>query len=446
MEYYQRKMENIVKDDCIPVATEKKTIAIWGPHGFGNMGNEMTMAAVIQNLRKLEPDVLLYGFTWDAEDTARRHGIRAFPARAGGKEASPRAAGKSAISRPSEAAARGWKTRLKRNPKLYAFIRWMAKPVLLLQFWRRTLARLKNVDLVVIAGTGPFQDNWGGATAYPFFLFQWSKLCRLSHTKLAVVSTGAGPIDSSLSKALLRSALSGTVYRSFRDEESRSLIRSLGFKREVAVYPDLAFSLNLPEGAASPTEDCEREVVITGIPFRKPGSWENPSSKVYEPYLNAMAGFASWLLSNGYVVRLVPTQFSMDPVFIEDIREKLRREHDEDMLKRLVVEKVETFEEMIDQLSKGSIVVTSRFHGVIFSYLLNKPVLGIAYHSKTRRLMESFGQGQFCLDLDAVDCERLCELFLEIEASREEISRQVHDTKKHHRAKLDYQYSELLSL
>jgi polysaccharide pyruvyl transferase WcaK-like protein len=428
------------------------SVGLWGPCGSGNMGNEMTMSALVQNLRRLHPGIALYGFTWVPHDTQERHGIPSFPNRRGGREA--KSAGYSTDS--IAARAPGWKTRW-RHHALYRTARYVAMPLLesarylampLLDsaFFEESRRSLRGVDLLIFAGTGVFTDAWGGVKGFPYSIFQWTRLCRRNGIKVAAVSTGAGPIDSRLSRRLFRSALNQCAYRSFRDEASRKLAESIGVKGRTHVFPDLAFSLPVPEAAGTAQSGNPGEVAISGIPYRKPGMWENPDSRAYGSYLEAMSEFTCWLLDQGYGVRLVGTQLAMDPPFIEDLRARIRQKGLSALDFRIVAEPAGTFEQLMVQLAQASMVVTSRFHGVVFSYLLGRPVVGVSYHPKMNALMEDFSQQEFCLDLHRLQADDLRRTFTRLESDRQKACRQILGIVDRSRAALDEQYRNLLQL
>ena len=58
-----------------------KRIGILGHVGIENLGDEATVAAVIQNIRLRYPNAEIYGFTSKPADTQKRHKIRSFPIR-----------------------------------------------------------------------------------------------------------------------------------------------------------------------------------------------------------------------------------------------------------------------------------------------------------------------------------------------------------------------------
>jgi len=407
------------------------------------MGNEMTMAAVVQNLRRLRPDIEIYGFTLNPMDTVQRHGIRSFPICRGTPPAN--AENGKVASGTHDIYRSNWKERLRRYPWLYGAVRQICSPLLELAFLNKSRRILTDIDLIAVAGTGVFTSDWGGARGFPCRILEWSPLCRFCNTKLALLSVGAGPLDSALSRRLIRSALSRTAYRSFRDAGSKALIESLGFKGESHVYPDLAFSLQLPV-STRPPDTQDRTVVIHGLPYCKPGSWDHPNLLEYQRYLDVMAQFTLWLLRHGHTVRLAATQFEMDPVFIKDLQERIHAISPRDNLDRLIAEPVASFEEVIRQLSKASIVVTSRFHGVIFSFLLGKPVLAVSYHPKIRDLAKEMGQDSFSLDINRLEADALIEKFQQLEYTKGDVSKHIRQQVDRYRHKLEEQYAAVLQL
>ncbi len=406
------------------------------------MGNEMTMSAMIQNLRRLHPDIVLCGFSWNPQDTFERHGIPSFPIKRGGRASK----GSHGPSEAKDSGTSNWKTRLQRYRNLSRAAKYISAPLLESAFLNRIRGYLRGLDLLVFAGTGPFTDSWGGVMGFPYSISQWTHLCRISGTKVAVVSAGAGPLNSWASKRLIGSALRQTAYRSFRDEYSKQLVEDLELRGDTYVFPDLAFSLTIPDAAPIAWPENRKDVAITGLPYRKPGRWENPNAEAYGRYLDSVAEFASWLLNAGYTVRLVPTQFRMDPEFISDLKSRIQLRGLRAFASRLVAEPAGTFEQVLAQLSKASVVVTSRFHGVVFSYLLGRPVLGISYHPKINELMKDFGQEEFCVDLSTLDIDDLRRRFRRLEANKLRASNRIQRTVGLYRVSLEEQYERLLRL
>lgn len=398
-------------------------VGLWGPCGSGNMGNEMTMAALVQNLRRLHPEIVLRGFSTNPADTFERYGIPS-----------------SLMMAPRRRRTRGLRGAARR-----AADRALA-PVRQAAFMNQARQQLKDLDLLVFGGTGILTDSWGGPSGFPYNVFMWTSLSRLSGTRVAVVSAGAGPLDSGLSRRLIGSALGQAAYRSFRDEYSSQLVESLGVTGRNHVSPDLAFSLTFPGARQALSDEHRREIAIVGLPYRKPGHWEKPSEAVYERYLDVMAEFTCWLMAAGYTVRLVPTHVRMDLTFISDLKSRVALKSANASPGRLLAEEAETFDQIAAQLSAASITVSSRFHGVVFSYLVGTPVLGVSYHPKMDALMKGFGQGEFCVDLPTADVADLKARFARIQAGRQDVSCNIRRTLDVYKTALSEQYERLLRL
>jgi polysaccharide pyruvyl transferase WcaK-like protein len=417
--------------------TPVNRVGLWGPFGFGNLGNEMTLAATSANLRRIQPGISLFAFSWEPLDTLKRHGLQSFPVKrvAAGGGVSAAAAGTRAGT---------CKARLQRFPPLYRMLRFFLTPALEAAFLLRAYRNLRalRLNLLVFTGTNPVSDNWGGVMPFPYNLFRWSWLARLAGARVAFLSVGAGPIKAWTSKRLIRSAIAGAAYSSVRDRSSELLFRSLYANGAVHVYPDLVFSLDVPRIAIQAAPDGN-EVAVIGVPYGKTGQWDRNDAAAYDRYLQAMVEFVSWLLRNGHRVRLLSTRLGMDQTFIDDVKSELYRGGCDPGL-QLVLDPSEEFEDVISGLSRATIVVTGRFHGVVFSYLLGKPVIGLAYHPKTEAVMASCGQSEFCLPLATVTSEKLQETFERLNSRRAEAADRVHAAVESNRALLDEQYRRIL--
>ena len=64
-------------------------------------------------------------------------------------------------------------------------------------------------------------SHWG-----PYSLFKWVLMAKLRRCRVLFVSVGAGPIDRTLGRILVKATLSLADYRSYRDEASSDCLRS----------------------------------------------------------------------------------------------------------------------------------------------------------------------------------------------------------------------------
>jgi len=433
-----------------------KRIGIFGHVGTKNLGDETIIAAVIQNTRRWFPDAEIRAFTFQPEDTRLRHRIPAFPIR---RIDSPPATSEAAAKSNSNPAPRApWGGRLqailKKVPVLHpclralrdgiSFLAGFGKEVAFLAQSRRSL---HETDLLLIAGSGQLTDHSGGPWGYPYTFFKWSLLAWLTRTKLAILSVGTSWVDSPLSRFFLKFALSRAEYRSYRDENSRSQIEKWGPRGKILVTPDLAYSLIMPKTEVKVAPSSSAPIVgINPIPFFHETMWHQADKQIYDQYVLTQAKFAARLNRKGYTVVFFPTQLRADPVAVNDIMQALQRTYPELSAYRTVNPPMHSHEDLISVMSEMDFVVAARFHGVLISHLLHKPVLAVSYHAKTADLMAQMGQSQCALDIDACTLQALTDRFLFVESHSQAIAGDLECRVSSRRIALDSQYEQVFGL
>ncbi len=426
----------------------KIRIGIFGHVGNKNLGDEAIITAVIQNVRSRLPDAVLCCFSINPEDSCARHKVPAFPIRRIDR-AKPSAALKdtSNVLAPRQ---RGVKDRLKRLPRLYSSLRAIKNAALIpglvyseLAFLRFSYRNAKDIDLLIIAGSNQFLDNFGGAWGFPYTLFKWSVLAKLVGAKLAFVSVGAGPIDGKLSKWFIKGCLVMADYVSFRDDGSRQLIHEIDPRRGGGAVPDLAFSMGPQRGSPARTHSSRQTVGINPMPVYDSRYWAQPDAAKYENYVRKLAQFSSALLLRGHPVFFFSTQIR-DELVISDICSHLNseaRSRGDEM-----VRVASSVEDLMSIIACADLIVATRFHGVLLALHAEKPVMAICYQKKTYELMANMEQSDYAFELDNFDVETMLARFdaLEFNSSRE-ISK-LRKKKEQGQMALNEQYSKVLGL
>lgn len=436
-----------------------KKIGILGNVGNGNLGDEAIFAAIIDNLRRCHPGIEFGAFTLDPKDTEQRHKIPAFPARRGrtrGLAARDANADTANVSHRSFTMGLrdGCRVHLKRFPAVYRALKGIVVVFRLvvgcvheLLFLTRSYRLLREFDVLIVAGSGPLFDYFGGPWGYPYTLFKWSLLAKASRTQLAFVSVGAGPINSRLSRFFIRQSLSLASFRSYRDVSSRELIEMLPVCPPNHVFPDLAFSWRGIVPSSSAGQSTPTSVVgINPMPFFAPYYWPEPNAAIYQHYVRTLAAFASWLIEAGHIVAFFPTQLRADPTTIADIKHHMRAISHCKFDHRLVEHSPSSIEDLVSGISSIEIMVATRFHGIVISYLMSKPVLGISYHQKTRDLMADLGQADYCIDAAHLDLKCLVERFCMLQTNKHGMRHQIERKISVYRSALGDQYNQILAL
>lgn len=436
----------------------QKRIGVFSHGGTKNLGDEALLAAVIQNVRLRVPNAQVIGFTINPQDTQNRHHITAFPIRQHSPAPSmndsdspePRQSSSSVTGNPMPVRP-GLKAKVKAIPGLRALVQAirrfleiatavLAEPKFLLESYRR----LKGVDLLLVAGSQQLNDGYGGAWGFPYTLYKWTWLAKLTGTKVAILSVGAGPIDSPLSKWFFKRVLDRVDYRSYRDAISSRLMESLKIKGNHPVFPDLVYSLQLPAAKPAPSRAMRAVVGANPVPFFDGRYWPTPDPPRYEDYVRKFARFAEWLDKSGHAVLFFPTQVRADSLTIADIRKAMNGSGNSPNM--LAGQKIEVLEDLVSEIAQADFVIANRYHGILISLMMNKPVLGVAYHEKSRALLAQAGQGDYVLNIGDFKTEDLIERFQALEANAPAIKKQIAECMAPLRKALDEQYDTVLSL
>src|SRR5262249_4506162 len=148
------------------------------PTGNGNLGDEATVAAVIQNVRRRLPETSIYALSANPRDTERRHQVPAFPAAPVARERA--AAGPPILTGvgATEGSRKPRWQRLRRGldaiPGVHAaraairrvlgaFIKLGAE----IRFLVGAARLMRGTDLLLLTGSGVLSDHFGGAMNFP---------------------------------------------------------------------------------------------------------------------------------------------------------------------------------------------------------------------------------------------------------------------------------------
>lgn len=441
------------------------TVGVFGHYGNENLGDEAIIEAVIHAIRAFSPTARIYGFSINPTDTAQRYGIPAFPIRyfpsrqktstpsaVSVEEDSSRLNAKPEVRSGLETA----KSILKQIPLLSGLLRFLrsvaSAPAELareLRFLHDSRNRIRDLDLLLVSGSNQFLDNFGGVWGFPYTVLKWSILARLTGTKLAFLSVGAGPIDSKVSRVFVRMALRLADYASFRDQASKQLIEQKMSRRFGGVFPDLAHGLAYParkDSRKGSREGAKRPIVgINPMPVYDQRYWHAPDDRLYWEYVERLASLASMLRRDGYGVFFFPTQ-RRDESVIRDILLRLEQGARETLDQSELVREAKSVSGLMDVYAEADIIVATRFHGVLLALRAEKPVLGICYFRKTRDLLREMGQEACAVDLETFTAFDLYERLKTLEANRAGALDQIHKRGEAYRADLRAQYAQVFEL
>lgn len=409
---------------------------LYGPYGWGNLGDAAIQEAMLANLRARHPDARFVGISLNPANTTAIHGIEAVPILRSWRPPRPAApAGGDATPAPPPATAH-WK-----ESPLFRLLRAVLRPLrdalAGLRFFARNVEFLGGLDRLVISGGGQITDDWGGPFDHPWSMFQWVLAARLAGTPVSVVSVGAGPIHAEWSRHLFFAALRLAAERSVRDDESLEFLRSEGCLLPVSVSADLA--LSLPVAVREEPADYLAVVGLSPMSYLHPqaGVWPVHDAEGYRRHLDRLEKVARSALDAGHRVVLFCNQIRSDRYAFDELVERLGPHP------RLTAEPTRDLQHLLAQIASVDVVVTSRLHGVILSFLQAVPVIALSYDDKIDAVMRQFDQMEFCLDIDRTDDARLQERLNTLIAGCDRIRPRLAATARARRELLEAQYDRL---
>jgi polysaccharide pyruvyl transferase WcaK-like protein len=308
------------------------------------------------------------------------------------------------------------------------------------RFLWQSYRRLRGVDVLLVTGSNPLFDFYGGFWRYPYSVWKWALLARLSRTRLAFVSVGAGPIVSARSGRLLARVLRRADYVSFRDEGSRRLMRQYGFDGG-AVYPDLAHSLPFLPPRRAPTERLR--VGINPMIVHHGVFWPVRDPALQRRYIESLAHLAAALVAEGHDVFFYGTQKD-DRVTATEVQAVLPGATPAHPAPPFIMP--ESIDELLELCAGADLLVTTRFHGAVFGVLTARPTLAICYQAKSREVLERAGLEAHSIGLEEISPQRLRAAFDQLRAQRHHVAAGLEQHVVGLRAQLDQQYREVAAL
>jgi polysaccharide pyruvyl transferase WcaK-like protein len=387
-------------------------VGVFGLLGVGNLGNEASLQVLLELVRERYPDAELSAFCAGPERVAHQYGIATTPLHWNSREYQT-ASGPAAI---------------------LAKVGGKAVDVV------RTLRWVHRQDVVLVPGMGVLEASlplrpWG----FPYSLLLLGAAGRVTRTPVALVSVGADVIAHRATRWVVTAAARLARFRSYRDELSRSAMRTMGVDVSAdTVGPDLAFGLPVP-----PVTPDGKTVAVGLMDYHGSNDDRDRADELHRHYVESMKRLVRWLVESGRPVRLFIGD-EVDDTIVQQVLADVRTTWPGLDPTRVQAEPAPTMNDLIDQLATVQTVIATRYHNVLCALRLSIPTVSIGYSGKHDVLMEAMGLGDFRQSAAGIDVDRLIEQFIALESRRDELVEMLQERNEENVRRVRGQFAALV--
>lgn len=388
----------------------QKKILIAGYYGFGNLGDEAILTAILTGMRSSFPVALdITVVSGNPEETEKRYQV----------------------------AAVSWNN-------LDAIIQ-----------------NIQEADLVLLGGGGLFQDYWtldwssfltSQQQGIPFYA-SFPILAKAAGKPCLILSIGVGPLRTEEGRSLTRIAFNNADIVTVRDQQSLDLLASLRVANpSIYLSADPAFNLAPDTHEADrilkeSTDQVSRDAPRIGISLR---DWNlGPPSNVWQGQVaDALDQFMEATGSVGFFVpfQIVGDSLTNDLIVSQNVLAQMKLASRVRLLNAM--DSTPYAPEVVAGLfARCDLVIGMRLHSLILAAGVGTPVVGVSYDPKVNNLMQRLGIEECLLELDALDSASLFKVMIHAWDSRlllkSSLKSRATDLKKE--ARRDFEYiSDLL--
>jgi L-malate glycosyltransferase len=350
-------------------------VAVLGSYGYGNLGDEAILSAIVSSLKGIAPEISLTVFSNNPEETTKLHNVQSV------------FFGKSLFG--------------KRFTNMYSVIR-----------------ELRKTDILIIGGGGIVHDMY----IFPLIAYLFPALvAKMMGCKVVFYAVGVGPINSKIGKLITRSICGLADLFTVRDKESQETLTKLGLRQQsIHVTADPALSLEainekLLDNIIN-VEDIADDVPLIGVNIRsfyeeliifnrRLGLYQVISAKDEENYQKVMASCCDYFTERGYNIVFIPMQDIDTKVFVNKIINKLKNKNQIHILSGNY-----DAPEIIGIIKKLDLFIGTRLHSLILSTLANTPMIALSYSPKVKNFMELINHEDNVIEIPVLTFDNLINL------------------------------------
>ena len=270
---------------------------------------------------------------------------------------------------------------------------------------------LKKSTCVVIGGGGIIQDTYKKSLIhYLGYIF----VSHFLNKKIVLYCVGCAAIHQQSNKYLVNKIFNFVDLISVRDEDSKKLLENIGLENVISIY-DPSFNIKFKKNNENVKTNQRKKIGISVIPYYDKRYWPVSNNKIYSKYKRTIEKIINELTSTKYNVCIIPTT-AWDINVAKDIVKNVK---DKSSVRILY-----SYDEndLMNHIDEMDILITTRYHSLIFAISMEKPVIAIDYHPKTKSLIDRFNLHKYAVSIDEINSKRILDLVGKIENDREIIN------------------------
>lgn len=304
-------------------------IVVSGYYGFKNAGDEAMLAAMIEVLTDIDPQVNITVISAAPEDTRKRHGVES--------------------------------------------ISWLN--------YAQIARAIKRSDLLISGGGSLLQNVTSGRSLYYYLSILW--LAKLLGTPVMLYAQGIGPIYGAAARRIMNWICNQAALITVRDQGSLEELERLEINRpQIVLTADPVLAIH-PVDKQIGRKILHRHQVggahqLIGISVREWRNWPH--------YKQVLAATADWLIEE-YDARIVflPMQYPEDVAAAVKIAQLM-------VHKPVVLQEEYTTGELLSLVGNLDLLIGIRLHALIFAGVMGVPMIGLSYDPKIERFLNSVGE------------------------------------------------------
>ena len=303
-------------------------VVISGYYGFGNAGDEAMLTAMIEALTDLEPAIDITVLSGNADDTRRRHGVKA-------------------IYRVN---------------------------------YPEIVTALRGCDLLISGGGSLIQDVTSDRSLY--YYLSIIMLAKKFGRPVMLYGQGIGPVRGRVAQGAVRYIGNMVDLITVRDEGSQLELKHLGITQPpVYVTADAVLAMHPVDRQLGRTilrkYGLEGAAPVFGFSVREWRDWRH--------YKDVLAQAADSMAAEfGARIVFIPMQWPDDLATAQKIAGRMKHP-------AVILTEEYMTNELLSLTGNLDLLVGIRLHALIFAALMEVPLVGISYDPKVDRFLETIG-------------------------------------------------------